>query len=339
MDETRSRRSGFGVTPCANMAECAWVWDNERRDVGRWAMHPAAHHKTIMAVDIAGYNDPSRTMAHLREVHEGLWQVLRTTFAETGIPWDVCFVENTGDGAMILLPPEIAKADLVAQFPSRMHDELRRYNHVHAAEAQVRLRMAVHAGEVAQGSHGSISQAVSFTFRILDAPEAKAAQKEAQADLALITSDLLYQDVVRQDPAADPKAFRQIPVKVKVGENAAWAWLRLLGTVNGVPVPASETAKHATFPALVDALLAVPCVRKSESRQLLLELFSRREIADVVPYHGEDRLHVIALARTCQRFAGGLADLLDAIRMIEPESPQVEALAKVIGRWPGERSR
>lgn len=132
--------------------------------------YSAALHRTIMAVDIAGYNNPSRTVAHLRVVHEGLWALLRTTFAETGIPWDVCFVENTGDGAMILLPPEIAKADLVAQLPERMLAELRRYNAVHAAGARIQLRLALNAGEVHEGSHGSISPAISFTFRLLDAP-------------------------------------------------------------------------------------------------------------------------------------------------------------------------
>jgi hypothetical protein len=298
--------------------------------------YAAAHHKTIMAVDIAGYNNPSRTMAHLREVHEGLWRVLRTSFAETGIPWDSCFVENTGDGAMILLPPDIAKADLVAQFPARMRDELRRHNHVHAAEAQVQLRLALHAGEVAEGSHGSISKAVSFTFRILDAPEAKAAQKESNADLALITSDLLYQDVVREDPAADPLSYRRIPVKVKAGEAPASAWLRLLGAVtHGFPVRVTTVpSSREAFSLLVEALLTVPCVRKVESRRLVLELLSRREIADVVPYHAEDRLHVIALARTCLRFTHGLDDLLDAIKTIEPESPQVTSLAEIIRTWP-----
>ncbi|WP_240521626.1 effector-associated domain 2-containing protein [Amycolatopsis vastitatis] len=50
----------------------------------------------------------------------------------------------------------------------------------------------------------------------------------------------------------------------------------------------------------------------------------------MVAYHAEDRLHVIALARTCRRFTRGLADLLDAIRVLEPESPQVDALAAII---------
>ena len=295
--------------------------------------HAAAHHKTIMAVDIAGYNDPKRTTAHRLVVHEGFWKLLRTAFAEVGVPWDTLFMENTGDGVMIHLPAEVAKADLVALLPDRMLAELRRYNAVHADEANVRLRVALHAGEVYQGSHGTVSDANSYAFRLLDAAEVKAALKESKATMALVVSNTFYQDVVRADPAADAPSYRRIAIENK--ETRTEAWLRLLGAAtNGHPVLAPPPPAAPDFPALVEALLAVPCVRKTESRQLLLELFPRREIADLVPYHAEDRLHVIALARTCQRFTRGLSDLLDAIRTIEPESPQVMALAAIIGNWP-----
>jgi class 3 adenylate cyclase len=296
--------------------------------------YAAAHHKTIMAVDIAGYNDPKRTTAHRLVVHEGFWKIMRTAFADAGIPWDALFRENTGDGVMIHLPAEVAKADLVAELPDRMLAELRRYNEVHADEANVRLRVALHAGEVYQGSNGTISDANSFAFRLLDATSVKDALKESKAVLALVVSDTFYQDVVRADPAADALSYRRIPIENK--ETKTEAWLRLLGAVvNGFPVvPVAASPAVPDFPALVEALLAVLSVRKAESRQLLLELFPRREIADLVPHHAEDRLHVIALARTCLRFDGGLQELLDTIRTIEPGSPQVVALAAIIGRWP-----
>ncbi|MET8848120.1 hypothetical protein [Amycolatopsis sp. NPDC004625] len=292
----------------------------------------AALHRTIMAVDVAGYNDPGRTLVHLREVHEGLWAVLKGTFAETGIPWDVCFVENTGDGALILLPPEIAKADLVAQLPERMHAELRRYNAVHSDGARIQLRLALHAGEVQQGSHGSVGKAVSFTFRLLDAPEAKVAQKATGAELALLASDTFYHDVVVEDPAAAPADYRRIPVSVK--ETTTVAWLRLLGAP---PLRQSDAADD--FPALVDAMMAVPCIRGAESRRLLLEMFPRREIADQVSYQSQDRLHVIALARTCLRFEDGLRRLLEVVRTLDPESPQAGRLAELVERWPGSAAR
>jgi hypothetical protein len=295
--------------------------------------YAAAHHKTIMAVDIAGYNNPSRTMAHLREVHEGLWSVLKGSFAETGIPWDVCFVENTGDGAMILLPPEIAKADLVAQLPERLHAELRRYNAVHSEAARIQLRVALNAGEVQQASHGSVSKAVSFTFRILDAPAAKAAQKATEANLALLASDTFYNDVVAQDPAAAPDDYARIPVSVK--ETSTVAWLRLMGVSTIRPPTTGEQVPD--FTALVEALMDVPWVRNSDSRRLLLEMFPRREIASQVSYYPQDRLHVIALAKTCLRFAGGLRCLLDVVLTMDPHSPEVTRLTELVGRWPEER--
>ncbi|EOD64992.1 effector-associated domain 2-containing protein [Amycolatopsis vancoresmycina] len=296
--------------------------------------YAAALHRTIMAVDVAGYNDPGRTLVHLREVHEGLWAVLKGTFAETGIPWDVCFVENTGDGAMILLPPEIAKADLVAQLPERMHAELRRYDAVHSEGARMQLRLALHAGEVQQGSHGSVGKAVSFTFRLLDAPEAKIAQKVTGAELALLASDTFYHDVVVEDPAAAPADYRRISVSVK--ETTTVAWLRLLGAS---PLGRSPVRAKDDFPALVGAMMAVPCIRGAESRRLLLEMFPRREIADQVPYQSQDRLHVISLARTCLRFEDGLACLLEVVRTLDPESPEVRWFAEVVERWPGTAAR
>lgn len=139
--------------------------------------------------------------------------------------------------------------------------------------------------------------------------------------------------MVKHDPAADPGSYRPIAAEVK--ETSAQAWLRLLGAPIAeafVPAPSSPAAVvlPVPFTALVEALLAVECVRSAESRRVLLRAFSRREIADAVPHQAEDRLHVIELARTCERYDGGLEELLAAVRMLDPGSPQVERLGSVI---------
>lgn len=291
-----------------------------------------AHHQTIVALDIAGHDTAAGSPTHRLLVHEGFWKLVRASFAAAGVPWDVLLQENRADSAMIHLPTRAAEANLVAELAVRMLAELRQYNEVHA-QANVRLRVAFHTGEVRQGNRGTVSDATGYAFRLVAAPETKNALERSGAALALIVSDPFYRNVLRTDPATDARFYHRIDVSVN--ETKAEAWLRLLGAVTGEfpvrewPPPVSGQA----FSELVEALLAVPCVRKAESRRLLLELFTRREIADIVPYHAEDRLHVIALARTCRRFAGGLAELLDAIRIVEPESPQVTALAAIIDEW------
>lgn len=300
--------------------------------------HAAALHRTIMAVDVAGYSNPMRTLDHQAAVHDGFYGILHSSLADVGVPWDGCLVENAGDGAMIQLPPGAAKAGLVAELPDRIVAGLRRHNAIHAAEASIQLRVALHAGEVRPASHGSISQAVILTARLLDAAGAKEALRQSGAPLALVVSESLFREVVEQDAAADAGSYRPIPVDLK--GSTTMGWLRLLGGPPAwTPMPAPESAATVSpprdsFGALVDALLAVPCVRKSESRGLLLEMFPRPEIAAAVPYHAEDRLHVIALARTCQRYAGGMADLLAAIRLLDPGSPQVERLASLVEARP-----
>jgi hypothetical protein len=184
-----------------------------------------AVHRAIVVVDVAGFTDPARTVAHQYAVHQGLHEALRMAFGEVGVDLNACTVEDRGDGAMILVPPEVPKTVLADQLPARLIAQLRRYNAVHAVQASVQLRMGLHAGEVRQNAHGVVSAAVNFAFRILDASAAKSALKRSSGVLALIASDLFYQEVICQDPAAAPDSYRRIPVSVK--GTSTEAWLRL----------------------------------------------------------------------------------------------------------------
>jgi len=184
-----------------------------------------ALHQTIIVVDVASFTDPARTVMHQRAVREGLYDVLRGAFVEAGVDLDACVVEDRGDGALILVPPGVAKSQLADQLPSRLVAGLRRHNAVHSAEAEVQLRVVLHAGEVSQDGRGAVSPAVNLAFRILQTPEAKSALKVSTGVLALLASDTFYHDVVMQDPAADPGSYRRITVSVK--ETSTVAWLRL----------------------------------------------------------------------------------------------------------------
>jgi vWA-MoxR associated protein middle region 0/TIR domain len=190
-------------------------------------------HQTIVVVDVASF--AGRTMGRQLAVREGLRKVLQGAFAEAGVDLGTCTVEDRGDGKLILVPPGADDSKLADQLPSRLVAWLRRHNAVHAVEASIQLRVALHAGPVDQDGHGSVGQAVDLAFRILDAPAAKSALRLSTGVLALIASDDFYRDVIVHDPAADPDSYRRILVEVK--ETSTVAWLRLPDRAAAVPEP------------------------------------------------------------------------------------------------------
>jgi hypothetical protein len=180
-----------------------------------------------MTVDVASFTDSRRSGVHRLAVHDGLYGVLEQAFGEADIQWNTCLIEDRGDGALILVPPEVPKVTLADQLAGRLLAGLRRYNAVHSSAAAIQLRVALHAGEVRIGEDGKVGDALNFAFRILEAPDAKTALRKTACTLALIASDSFYRDAILTDPAADATSFRQIPVAVK--QTRAVAWLRLFG--------------------------------------------------------------------------------------------------------------
>ncbi|MET0233420.1 MAG: hypothetical protein ABW224_02150 [Kibdelosporangium sp.] len=190
---------------------------------------PAIHH-TIVAVDIADFTNPARTELHQAAMHNGLYGVLESAFNSAGVRWDACRREDRGDGVLILVPSEFSKTLVVDQLPNLLVAGLSRYNAVHAREALIQLRMAVHSGEVYHDAEGKVSGELNNTYRFLDAEPAKTRLRETGGVLAMIVSDPFFRAVIAEDPATGPGYFQEIPVAVK--HTKASAWLRILGTVS-----------------------------------------------------------------------------------------------------------
>ncbi|MGP3967468.1 hypothetical protein [Streptomyces sp. 6N223] len=187
----------------------------------------AAVHRTIMVVDVAGFSDPGRTDAHQLAVREGLYRVLRRAFDAAGLAWDDCYTEDSGDGVLLLAPPEAPKSRFVESLPQALAAGLREHNAVHDARARIRLRMALHAGEVRHDRQGVAGQAVIRACRLVDAGVLRSALAASPGVLVLIVSHPFFDEVVRHSAAADPGAYRQVEVSVK--ETRATAWIREAG--------------------------------------------------------------------------------------------------------------
>jgi class 3 adenylate cyclase len=197
--------------------------------------HQLAVHRTIVVVDAEGFSDPSRTNTDQLAVREGLYKALAWSFTRAGIDWAECDQGDCGDGALILVPPHIPKILLVTKWPARLATALNRHNTASKTGARIRLRIAVHAGEVVYDRHGVTGCAINQTFRLVQAPALKEALACSSATYALIASEWIYNEVVRHAPEGRPADYRQIHVAVKETQVAAW----LRAGHGGIPRPRS----------------------------------------------------------------------------------------------------
>jgi tetratricopeptide (TPR) repeat protein len=186
-----------------------------------------AVHRAIVIVDVENFGDPARTNADQLAVRDAMYKVLRRSFARARISWADCAVEDRGDGVLVLVSPEVPKSVLVARLPVRLAEMLDRHNAACPAPERIRLRMALHAGEVHQDAHGVAGTSVNRAFRLIEAPPSRTALRDSAGVIALIVSDWFYDEVVRHYPAAGPSCFRQVRVVMK--ETEMTAWVRVLG--------------------------------------------------------------------------------------------------------------
>jgi tetratricopeptide (TPR) repeat protein len=203
----------------------------------------AAVHRTIILVDVEGFGDRHRTNHHQVAVREGLYSAVRRAFDAAGISWADCDHEDRGDGVFILAPAQLPKAPFAEVLPRALAEKLHEHNTTHGAEERIRLRMALHAGEVAYDEHGVTAASVNLAFRLLDAPAVKTALAESPGVLAVIASGWFFQEVIRHCVHIDPASF--LPATVAVKETVTTAWVGLPDH----PYPPDPTRLTAEPPA------------------------------------------------------------------------------------------
>jgi hypothetical protein len=181
-----------------------------------------AVHRTVLAVDVEGFGGLRRTNVDRQTVRDALYQILQRSFELSRIPMASCHIEDRGDGVLVLALPEIPKALFVESLPEHLTSALREHNLAHSAPARIRLRMALHAGEMRLDDHGATGTALNHTFRLLDAQELKSALARSPGVLALIVSAWFFDEVVRNTPASAPDTYREVHVSVKETSTPAW---------------------------------------------------------------------------------------------------------------------
>jgi hypothetical protein len=220
---------------------------------------------------------------------------MREAFTRAGIPWDDCGREDRGDGMLILMPAEVPKGLLAGSLPSELVIALRAHNGSHPDQERIRLRMALHAGEVNYDNHGVTAASINLAFRLLDCGPLREALAGSSGVLAVIASSWFFEEVVRHSPAATAAAYR--PVRVSVKETMTAGWVCLPDQLHqsgraGLEDPTAGTRAPAGLPAV--ALRSLPrdtaafTGRTRELDGLVAAVYGTAQSLGVVGIHAVD---------------------------------------------------
>lgn len=177
----------------------------------------------MAAIDICGFGTrrDAATQLHLRRE---LYLLIDQACAITGVPWPSCYREDRGDGALFVVPPGTNAEHLLDPFAHHLTAVLRRYNRTAGSTTQLKLRLAVHTGQVHHDEHGVAGPDLIHLFRLLEAPAFKRFAHDIVADLAMIVSDRLYTDVTSNGSLTDTAAYTSVRITCKETRTRAWTW-------------------------------------------------------------------------------------------------------------------
>ena len=256
-------------------------------------------------------------------MRDGMYRTLEASFRAAGIPWDACYKRDGGDSLLVLAPAEIPKAPFAEVVPHALAAALRGHNATSSAEARIRLRMALHFGEVVFDGHDVAGTALIIASRLLNADPLKTALAQSSGTLALIASSEFFTEVIQHSPASNPAAYRAITFTLK--ETTATAWIILPDNLHASRQAGANGSNHAAaalvpgsaeFFAVVAALESVPCLRHEDTRSLVFEHLSPG-ISGSVRRYSAPRMQMVSLLSTCLEYQDGVRELLAVLAMFE----------------------
>ncbi|WP_369205803.1 hypothetical protein [Streptomyces sp. PU-14G] len=214
-------------------------------------MEPRLEHRALLAVDIA--HSAARGNVALHRIRDVLRQSLREALEESGIDWDACLRDDLGDGFRITAPAGVRKRRLIHPLLPELAVRLRAHNRMAGPLTSIRVRVALHAGDVCLGQDGQVTgRPLEVLARMLDARQARAALDAAPDTVtaSLLVSQHFYDETVRHGyPGIEPETFDRIALAEK--EYTADAWLHLPGYAGAAQAPGRDgTAPDDEAPPL-----------------------------------------------------------------------------------------
>jgi hypothetical protein len=210
---------------------------------------------TVVALDAVGFS--KRGALVQLAWRDGIRQVVGDALAAAGVPGGAAVAQDRGDGFLMAVRATVPRPRLVADFVRELRIALGAYNRTRNADGRVRLRVAMHLGDVVIDGTGFAGDATVVASRLVDAdPVREAFETDPAEDVALIISPELYETTVAgRFRGLDPGSFRRVDVHMRKFAGSAWVELprRAPTTPGPPPGAAGSRGGGATRPGTADS--------------------------------------------------------------------------------------
>ncbi|WP_031078170.1 hypothetical protein [Streptomyces sp. NRRL WC-3742] len=189
-------------------------------------MNPRYEYRALLACDIAA--SAGRGQQRLQEIRGALRSALSGALEVADLDLrDLAYVD-TGDGCRLVAPAGLPKAGLLVPLLPELGSRIREHNRQAGQDTRLRVRAAVHAGEVRIDPDGTVSGSpFEALARLLDsAPLRQAALAGPdRAPVTAILSQHYYEETVGHGyEGLETDAFTAAEVRVKEYAARAWLW-------------------------------------------------------------------------------------------------------------------
>jgi WD40 repeat protein len=146
-----------------------------------------------------------------------------TLFDQAGVDPGNWVLQDTGDGWLLSIDPNVSRSLILGAVPRGLRERLLAYNQNRPHAERLRVRLAMHAGDVLSDPDPFVGEATIHVSRLLDSEVLRACLRVTMQPLALMVSAEIYQGVVRRAHGGlNPADWHQVVVDGKEGLADTW---------------------------------------------------------------------------------------------------------------------
>jgi hypothetical protein len=164
------------------------------------------------------------------------YELFEQAMLDSGITTDLRdpYVDRVdGPMALIHLTDRFPKTWLLTRFAPRLRELLDERNSGYGQHHPLRLRIAIHAGDVTCDDTGWFGNEIEIANRLLAASALKARLRQTSSPVVLVVSEQIHRSVIMHgDPGIDARAFTPL-IKLEVAGLECRGWVHVPGEPTG----------------------------------------------------------------------------------------------------------